>query len=172
MAEPYVGEIRVFAGNFAPAGWAFCDGSILPISENDVLFALIGTTFGGDGQETFALPDLRGRVPVHMGKNRDTGTTYSLGEAGGVEAVTLMPAQIPVHSHQAMGQSTAGTQQSPEGGVWAASALGAFATGTPDSTMDGEAIGPYGGSQPHENRMPYVAMNFIIALDGIFPSQG
>lgn len=171
MAEPYVGEIRVFAGNFAPVGWAFCDGQDLSISEYSTLFTLIGTTYGGDGQSTFALPDLRGRLPVHMGPNPTTGTAYVLGEQAGVETVTLTSAQIPAHSHQANGQSTPGTQESPAGGVWAASALNGFDTGTPDLTMHPEAIGPTGGNQPHSNLMPYLAVNFIIALNGIFPIQ-
>src|SRR5687768_13401698 len=119
MAQPYVGEIRMFRGNFAPAGWLFCDGQLLPISENETLFQLIGTTYGGDGQETFGLPDLRGRVPIHQGLGPD-GTTYNLGEMAGVEAVTLTTQQIPIHSHRAMGSSDTGNQPTPTNGVWAA----------------------------------------------------
>src|SRR5467141_3155807 len=113
MAQPYVGEIRMFAGNFAPAGWMFCEGQLLPISENETLFNLIGTTYGGDGQETFALPDLQGRIPLHVGTNQSTGTTFVIGEKSGTENVTLTLTQIPSHNHLAQAQSGAATQASP-----------------------------------------------------------
>src|SRR5690242_21043268 len=119
MAQPYVGEIRMFAGNFAPAGWAFCEGQLLPISENQTLFQLIGTTYGGDGQSTFALPDLRGRVPIHQGTDSANGTSFAIGETGGVETVTLTTAQIPVHTHALAATNAAGTQLNPGGNLLA-----------------------------------------------------
>ena len=166
MAQPYVGEIRMFAGNFAPAGWFFCDGRLLPISEYETLFNLIGTTYGGDGQSTFALPDLRGRVPIHQGNG------YTLAQTGGVEQVTLTTTQIPAHSHPALAVSTEGNQPGPAGNVWSASALNAYSATTPDTghAMSASAISSVGGSQPHENMMPFLAVSFIISLYGIFPS--
>ena len=171
MSQPYVGEIRIFGGNFPPAGWAFCHGQLLPISENETLFNLIGTTYGGDGQSTFALPDLRGRAPVHMGQGPGL-SSYLIGETAGVEEVTLTQTQLPMHGHgMAHG---AGTQASPVGGHLAqtpardfryATAAGAN-TFLPTQTLD-----PAGGSQPHENRSPFLTVNFIISLFGVFPSQ-
>ena len=165
MAQPYVGEIRMFAGNFAPAGWMFCDGQQLPISENETLFQLIGTTYGGDGQTTFALPDLRGRVPIHQ------GTGFVLAETGGVETVTLTVAQMPGHDHP-LSASTANASASGAGGNVLAQTptytpYGAF---SPASPLHGSAIEAVGGSQPHDNLQPYVCLNFIISLFGIFPS--
>lgn len=167
MSNPYVGEIRIFAGNFAPVGWAFCDGSILAISENTTLFQLIGTTYGGDGQSTFALPDLRGRVPIHVGSG------FTLAQAGGVETVTLTTNQIPAHSHvpQAAIGATGNPANSPAGNVWSGWTGGQFTTQAPAVNLNGAAIGPDGGSQPHDNMPPYLAINFIISLFGIFPSQ-
>jgi microcystin-dependent protein len=165
MAQPYVGEIRMFGGDFAPAGWMFCDGSILPISENETLFQLIGTTYGGDGQVTFGLPDLRGRVPIHQGNG------FILAETGGVEEVTLTPSQIPAHSHAARA-NTVGQSDSPAGNFWAASS-GSFAYKAGSSgtvTMNPTQITSVGGSQPHTNFQPYLCVNFIISLFGIFPS--
>lgn len=169
MGTPYVGEIRMFAGNFAPAGWAFCDGSLLAISENDVLFNLIGTTYGGDGQNTFALPDLRSRVPVHMGTGG--GATYIIGQAAGEEQVTLTTSQIPAHSHPPLCNSGAGGQAGPAGGVWAQLATNPpYANVAPTLAMGANAIGPTGGSQPHDNMVPFLVINFIISLFGVFPS--
>lgn len=165
MAQPYVGEIRMFAGNFAPAGWMFCEGQLLPISEYETLFNLIGTTYGGDGQSTFALPDLRGRVPLHFGNG------FVLAETGGVETVTLTVAQIPAHSHPALAQSGNGNQSSPANTVWAASSLGQYSSAAPNANMNGNALASVGGSQPHNNLMPFLAVDFIISLFGIFPSQ-
>lgn len=165
MANPYIGEIRMFAGNFAPAGWAFCAGQLLAISENDALFALIGTTYGGDGQTTFALPDLRGRLPMHQ------GNSHILAETGGVEQVTLTVNQFPAHSHVPQA-SSAGAATSPAGSVWANSAALQFAP--PSATlalMHPGILASVGGSQPHDNLAPYLAINFIISLFGIFPSQ-
>ncbi|WP_028103669.1 phage tail protein [Pseudoduganella violaceinigra] len=174
MSQPYVGEIRLFGGNFAPAGWAICNGQLLPISEYETLFNLIGTTYGGDGQSTFALPDLQGRVPVHMGTLG--GRTFSIGEKAGVESVTLTTQQIPNHSHA----------------IWASTERGSSAfsnlTGFPAATvsagtavygksnnavqpMASNVISAAGASLPHENMAPYLGVNFIISLYGVFPSQ-
>jgi microcystin-dependent protein len=161
----------MFAGNFAPNGWMLCQGQLIPISENEVLFNLIGTTYGGDGQETFALPDLRSRVPIHVGSG------FALGQAGGTETVTLTTSQIPAHSHVPQANSGAGTQASPAGGLWAQDANAAqmystaTATGTNPVAMDPAAVGSAGGSQPHDNMVPFLAVNFIISLFGIFPTQ-
>jgi microcystin-dependent protein len=167
----FIGEIRLFAGNFAPAGWMFCEGQLLPISENDALFILIGTTYGGDGETTFALPDLRGRLPIHQG----TGTglsTYTLGEAGGVEQVTLTVNQIPTHSHQLVGTGNFATSASPQGNAPAASSVvnvAAYGTDQPISAVSPSSVAPVGGSQPHENFHPYLCINYIISLFGVFP---
>lgn len=173
MSTPYIGEIRMFAGNFAPAGWAFCDGSLVSISENDTLFTLLGTTYGGDGQNTFALPDLRGRSPLHMGRGPRSTTTYTLGETGGVETVTLSTQQIPQHTHRPQASVAAATGTSPAGAVWAASTAPAFVppSVTPSTALAADAVGPAGGSQPHENRHPVLAVSFIIALFGLYPQQ-
>jgi microcystin-dependent protein len=170
MSQPYVGEIRLFAGNFAPAGWMFCDGSVLPISENDVLFQLIGTTYGGDGQETFNLPDLRGRVPVHQGTG--AGTTYQIGEIGGVESVTLTTNQIPVHSHAFIASSDAATGVVPVNNLLGSSpSIQLYVEGSPGSAMAAQSLTQTGGSQPHDNFQPYQCVNYIISLFGVFPSQ-
>lgn len=165
MAQPYVGEIRMFAGNFAPAGWMFCEGQLLPISENETLFQLIGTTYGGDGQSTFALPDLRGRIPIHQGNG------FILAETGGVEEVTLTVSQIPAHSHPLLGSTANGTQASPANNVLATSTVVTpYAPETANAAMAATAIGSVGGSQPHTNFQPYLCVDFIISLFGIFPS--
>jgi microcystin-dependent protein len=165
MSQPFVGEIRIAGFNFPPAGWARCDGSLLPISENDVLFNLIGTTYGGDGQTTFALPDLRGRMPVHAGSG------LTLGQTGGAEQVTLNVNQIPSHTHVAQAQNNVGNSASPANSVWANSTLNQFTAGPAASTMNALNVGATGGNQPHENMMPYTVVNFIISLFGIYPSQ-
>lgn len=167
MASPYVGEIRMFAGNFNPDGWFLCDGSLLPISEYETLFNLIGTTYGGDGQSTFAVPDLRGRFPVHMGPG------FQLGQTGGTETVTLTTSQIPVHAHAAVCAAGAGNVASPAGAYWSTDPGGNTAaySDSAGNAMALAAIGNTGGGQPHENRQPYLAINFIISLFGIFPSQ-
>ncbi len=156
----------MFPGNFAPVGWAFCDGSQLPISSNDALFNLIGTTYGGDGVNTFALPDLRGRAPIHFGPG------FALGQAGGVEAVTLTTSQIPSHSHvpQAASAASGNPANSPAGNVWSGWTGGQFDTQAPTVSMSPAAIGLDGGSQPHDNMVPFLTINFIISLFGIFPS--
>lgn len=170
MGTPFIGEIRMFGGNFAPRGFAFCNGQLLAISQNDVLFNLIGTTYGGDGQSTFALPDLRGRIPVHAGQGPGL-SGYSLGQNGGSEAVTLTQQQLPAHTHAALAQSAAGNQTAPGGAIWAASGLNQFSTNPPNAGMSAAAIVPAGGSQSHDNMMPYQAISFIIALEGIYPTQ-
>ena len=168
----YVGEIRMFGGNFAPAGWAFCNGSPLAISENDVLFTLIGTTYGGDGEETFNLPDLQGRVPLHNG-NGPGGQTFQIGEKSGVESVTITQQQMPTHTHPLLGADVQGTLQAPGNAVTARShtANVFLYVENPAGDPMAPAIGTVGGSQPHENLMPFLAINFIISLFGIFPSQ-
>ena len=160
----------MFAGNFAPVGWAFCDGSLIPISENDALFNLIGTTYGGDGQNTFALPDLRGRVPVHQGQGQGL-SSYIIGQYSGVETVTLTTSQIPLHSHVPQGNSAASNSSNPAGMFWGASSANAYiSAASANASVNATALGPGGGSQPHENRMPYLAINFIISLFGIYPT--
>src|SRR4051794_18544652 len=150
MAQPYVGEIRIFAGNFAPAGWMFCEGQLLPIAENETLFQLIGTTYGGDGQVTFALPDLRGRIPVHMGAG------FVLAQTGGAEAVTLTTQQIPVHTHPLLATTDAGSAASPEGNVLAASgSSNVYRPAPAASALTPTSIAPTGASQPHTNFQPY-----------------
>lgn len=165
MSQPFTGEIRMFAGSFAPVGWAFCNGQLLPIAGNEALFQLIGTTYGGDGQANFALPNLQSRIPIHVGQG------HVLGETGGTETVTLTTNQIPAHSHVPQGNSGSGNQSSPANGVWAASSLNEYTASAADTNMNAAAILPDGGSQPHENLMPYLAISFIIALVGVFPSQ-
>jgi microcystin-dependent protein len=171
MAQPYVGEIRIFAGNFAPAGWMFCDGQLLAIAENETLFNLIGTTYGGDGQETFALPNLQSRIPIHMG-NGPGGTTYQLAEAAGVEEVTLTTQQIPIHNHAVIASGDPATQASGANAILAAavSQVMYFAATPGPTTLNQAMITPVGGSQPHTNFQPYLCLNFIISLFGIFPS--
>ncbi len=165
MAQPYVGEIRMFAGNFAPAGWMFCEGQLLPISENETLFNLIGTTYGGDGQSTFALPDLRGRIPLHF------GNSFTLAETGGAEEITLTVSQIPAHSHPMLASTDVGTLQSQQGNVTGDVANKIYRAGTASVVLNPNAVGPTGGSQPHNNFEPYLCVDFIISLFGIFPSQ-
>jgi microcystin-dependent protein len=169
---PYVGEIRMFAGNFAPNGWMFCEGQPLPISENEVLFQLIGTTYGGDGEETFNLPNLASRVPIHMGTGPD-GTTYQIGEASGVESVALNTQQMPNHNHALICSTGPGTVNVPTNNVIAASpSIKIFIEDTPDSTLNAaNSVTPQGGSQPHENCQPFLCINFVISLFGVFPSQ-
>lgn len=165
MAQPYVGEIRMFGGNFAPAGWAFCNGALLPISENETLFQLIGTTYGGDGQTTFALPDLRGRVPIHM------GNSFVLAQNGGAEEITLTVNQIPAHTHPLLASSDAGQQTAPIGNVLArTTGTDIYVLDTPNVPMAATAVTAVGGSQPHSNIQPFLCVSFIISLFGIFPS--
>ena len=169
MPEPYVGELRMFGGNFAPYGWLPCDGRTLPISEFDMLFNLIGTTYGGDGQETFGVPDLRGRFPIHNSGTSPIGMTL------GVESVTLQQNQLAGHTHQLYGSGAVGTDSSPQGKIAASqSAAGTYAAYNarpPFGALDPTSIGPIGGTQAHNNVQPYLCITFIIAYDGIYPSQ-
>jgi microcystin-dependent protein len=164
MSTPYVGEIRIFAGNFAPAGWMFCEGQLLPISEYDTLFNLIGTTYGGDGQSTFALPDMRGRLPIHMGSG------FVMGQSGGVETVTLNTTQMPAHTHPVLATTNSNTASLP-GGNFLASGPDIYDQNVSGGSTMAPAIGPSGGSQPHDNFQPYLCVNFILSLFGVFPSQ-
>ena len=173
MSTPYVGEIRMFAGNFNPAGWMFCAGQLLAISAYETLFNLIGTTYGGDGQSTFALPDLRSRVPIHMGTGG--GANYVLAQAAGVETVTLTVAQIPAHGHVVYA-ATSGATESPSLNTFPANSAPANRNvygpyGGAPATLNNATIGSAGGNQPHYNIQPFLAINFIISLFGVFPSQ-
>lgn len=170
MGTPYVGEIRIFAGNFAPNGWAFCNGQLVPISEYETLFNLIGTTYGGDGQETFGLPDLQGRVPVHMGQGSGL-SNYVIGQMAGVESVTLTQQQLPNHTHALTATTAPGTGNSPAGNTFAQSST--VKLYTEDATtvnLAPTSILATGGSQPHDNFQPSLALNFIISFFGVYPS--
>ena len=167
MAQPYVGEIRIFAGNFNPAGWEFCEGQLLSISENETLFQLIGTTYGGDGQSTFALPDLRGRIPLHQGGG------FVLAESGGAEEVTLTSQTTPTHSHPLLATSNPASTTAPANNVLAvtqASTVTPYGTDNPLVSLTPSSVSAIGGSQPHNNFQPYLCINYIISLFGIFPS--
>jgi microcystin-dependent protein len=168
---PFVGEILVVPYEFAPNGWAFCDGSVLPISQNEALFNLIGTTYGGDGVSTFALPDLRGRTAVHMGQGPGL-SAYVIAQNGGEESVTLSVSQMPAHTHTALGTSSLGSSPSPSGNVWAAqSRLDIYSSAGPFVQMAGGALSSAGNGLPHDNQSPYLVMNYVISLFGIFPSR-
>ena len=170
MAQPYIGEIRMFGGNFAPAGWAFCQGQLLAISENETLFNLIGTTYGGDGQSTFALPDMRGRLPIHMGQGGGL-SNYVLAQTGGTENVTLTTSQIPQHNHILTVSSSAASASTPQGNIVANATSNLYIRDIPSDTMNPGSVGSAGGSQPHTNIMPFLCVSFIISLFGIFPTQ-
>jgi microcystin-dependent protein len=176
MSSPYVGEIRMFGGNFAPAGWAFCNGALIPISENETLFNLIGTTYGGDGQNTFALPNLQSRVPVHVGSG------FALAQTGGAETVTLTVSQMPAHSHVPQvgtGQGNTNAKNMPGNNFLADENLPnpitpqpfVYTTAAPATALAANALTSSGGSQPHDNMVPFLVINFIISLFGIYPSQ-
>jgi microcystin-dependent protein len=169
MAQPYVGEVRLFAGNFAPSGWAFCNGALMPISENDVLFQLIGTTYGGDGQETFALPDLQGRVPVHNGTS-SSGRTFVIGESGGAESVTLSTQQIPAHTHPALGSVDSAAGRTIDNAVFGRAPAEAYASLFTPQALSAQSVSAVGGSQPHDNMQPFLCVNYIISLFGVYPS--
>ena len=170
MSDPFVGEIRMFGGNFAPAGWAFCSGQLLPISENETLFTLIGTTYGGDGQSTFALPDLRGRLPVHQGTH--LGGSFVLGEASGVETVTLTVPQVPAHTHSFVGTTNqAGTTNPPTNILGQNPGSNIYVEDQAFVALAPQSLLSHGGSQPHDNFQPYLCISFIISLFGVFPSQ-
>jgi microcystin-dependent protein len=168
MSQPYIGEIRMFAGNFPPAGWMFCEGQLLPIAEYEALFNLIGTTYGGDGQSTFGLPDLRGRLPIHQGSG------FTLGQSGGVEQVTLAAGVIPAHSHPFLASANQASSTSPANNLPAitqASSVMPYGTANPLVQLNSASVGSTGGSQPHNNFQPYLCIDFIISLFGVFPSQ-
>lgn len=170
MSEPYVGEIRMFGGNFAPRGWAFCDGRLLAVSQNDALFSLVGTYYGGDGENTFGLPDLRGRIPVHKGDNPSLGS--HIGQSGGAEEVTLTTSEIPRHTHIPQGSDHTATTADPENAVWAAWTDTPYAPAASTTLpMNADALTTAGGNQPHNNMPRFLAVNFIIALFGVYPSR-
>ena len=164
MSTPYIGEIRMFGGNFAPAGWMFCEGQLLPISENETLFQLIGTTYGGDGQSTFALPDLRGRLPIHQGNG------FLLAEQAGNEEVTLTINQLPAHSHDLLGSQDPASARGALDGILGRASADTYASVFTPATLSPQSITAAGGSQPHSNFQPYLCISFIISLFGIFPS--
>lgn len=165
MSQPYVGEIRMVGFNFQVNGWQFCNGALLSIAENETLFNLIGTTYGGDGQQTFAVPDLQGRVPVHQGSG------FVIGQKAGVESVTLTSNQMPIHTHPMLASTDIPAQSTPAGNVTGAAAAKIYHNGAPSVTLNPASVTPAGGNQPHENMQPYLCINFIISLFGVFPSQ-
>ncbi len=164
MSEPFLGEIKMISWNFPPKGWAFCDGQLFPINQNQALFSILGTTYGGDGRQTFALPNLQGRVPVHV------GSSITLGELGGEATHTLNISELPAHAHTPVGSSNTGTLPSASSNLWGTNSAKPFGASM-NAVMNSAAISPTVGSQPHENMSPYLVLNFIIALQGIFPSQ-
>ena len=172
MATPFMGVISMFGGNFAPRGYALCQGQLQSIAQNTALFSLLGTTYGGDGQTTFALPDLRGRAPIHQG-NLAGGGNYVIGQVLGTESVTLTSSQMPAHNHTLGANSNPGSGAGPAGAVWASYSAGQnyAAAASANTAMNAGALSPAGGNQPHNNVQPYLAINFIIALEGIFPSR-
>ena len=169
MSNPYVGEIRMFGGTFAPVGWMFCQGQLVSIADYETLFELIGTTYGGDGQSTFALPNLASRFPVHQG-TLTGGSAYALGQTGGSESVTVTVPQLPAHSHPVAASAGSATTTAPGGAVWANWGGGEYSNATPNATMSSGALASAGGSQPHDNMPPFLVINFIISLYGIFPT--
>jgi microcystin-dependent protein len=172
MSSPYIGEIRMFGSSFAPVGWALCQGQLMAISQNDTLFTLIGTTYGGDGQNTFGLPDLAGRAPVHQGQGPGISQQYIIGEQGGVEQVTLTTQQMPAHNHAAVVTQNLGNQGDPTNKVFAQSAqIMMYDQATASKFFTPTMLQPQGGNQPHENMQPFLVVSFIISLYGIFPSQ-
>jgi microcystin-dependent protein len=171
MSNPFIGEIRMFGGSFAPYGWAMCNGQVVPISQNEALYQLIGTTYGGNGQTTFQLPNLQGRVPIHQGQG--TGLqNYPIGSIGGSETVSLLTSQLPSHNHQALASpATTASQSTPAGNAWSGNQYKQFAAGTSaNAQMNAGSVGNAGGGTPHENMLPFLAITFIISMVGIFPS--
>ena len=164
MSEPFLAEIKIISWNYAPKGWAFCNGQLLPINQNQALFSLLGTTYGGNGQTTFGLPDFRGRAPIHTSGN------FPLGQKGGEEAHTVTMSELPQHTHQVNASTTPGTVNVPTGGFLANSNVSPYRT-TANTTFSPQMVSNVGGSQTHENRQPFLVLNFVVALQGIFPSQ-
>ena len=164
MSQPFLSEVKIVSFNFAPRGWALCNGQLLPINQNQALFSLLGTTYGGNGQTTFALPNLQGRIPIHFGNG------HTQGEVGGEESHTLNVNEMAAHTHPVSASNADPNQGLPTGNMWA-NAAGAYSSGAPDSSMNPASIGNIGGSQPHTNTQPFLVLNFIIALQGIFPSR-
>jgi microcystin-dependent protein len=172
MSDPFIGEIRMFGGSFAPAGWAMCQGQLQAIDQNDTLFTLIGTTYGGDGQSTFGLPDLQGRAPVHMGQGPGISQSYQIGEEGGVESVTLSTQQIPIHNHAVTVSQDLANSPSAANQVYAQSTqISMYTQDTASKFFATTDLSVAGGSQPHENLQPFLVITFIISLFGIFPTQ-
>jgi microcystin-dependent protein len=172
MGQPFVGEIRMFGGYYAPANWHFCDGSLMQISENDVLFSLLGTTYGGDGESTFGLPDLRGRVPIHAGQGPTISQNYQLGELAGVESVTLTAQQMPIHNHAVMASTAIATDPNPASNILATSpTIDSYVIDVAGPSLASNTVQAAGGSQPHDNMMPFLCITFIISLYGIYPTQ-
>jgi len=165
VSEPFLGEIKIISWNYPPKGWSFCNGQLLPINQNQALFSILGTTYGGDGRQTFGLPNLQGRTPVHVGDG------IVLGELGGETAHTLNISEIPAHNHVPVGSSTQASDTSPAGNLWALDGSKPYAANSDNTAMNPTSLLPTGGNQPHENMSPYLVLNFIIALQGIFPSQ-
>lgn len=170
MSDQYLGEIRLFAGNYAPQGWAMCNGQPLSISQNEALYSLIGTTYGGDGRSVFQLPDMRGRIPVGTGTAK-TGTAYPMGQIGGLEQVTLVESNLPAHTHPVKANQLPGTINSPLNAYFALSSLNQYATASPNATMNAAAVSSVGGNDSHDNMMPFYTLTYIIALQGNYPSQ-
>ncbi|SRR5581483_2728688 len=176
MSEPFLAEIRIFGFSFAPKGWAFCDGQVLPISQNTALFSLLGTTYGGNGTSNFALPNLQGNAPMHFGQST-TGSNYYLGQAGGEQYVTLLSSEMPQHTHQVACNASTGGQTNPANNVWGTAKVGRQAenrySATPGTSpaMNAQALSVYGGSQPHNNMPPYLTLNFCIAMQGVYPAR-
>jgi microcystin-dependent protein len=172
MSNPFIGEIRMFGGTFAPAGWAMCQGQLMAISQNDALFTLIGTTYGGDGQETFGIPDLQGRAPVHMGQGPGISQNYQIGEKAGVESVTLTTNQIPIHNHALLASTALANSADPTNQLYAQSTqILVYTQDVATKFFAPTSMQPAGGSQPHDNMQPFLAITFILSLFGVFPSQ-
>jgi microcystin-dependent protein len=172
MSDPYIGQIILFAGSFPPRGYAKCDGQLIAIAENETLYTLIGTTYGGDGVTTFGLPDLQGRVPIHQGQSPSSGNFYVEGQRAGVEQVTLTGQQFPQHNHTVSANSAAGNQATPSAGVLAAGgSVSRYETVTPQTAFSNQAVATAGASGPHDNRQPYVCLYYCISLFGVFPTQ-
>jgi microcystin-dependent protein len=171
MSDPFVAEIRMFAGNFAPTGWATCDGQLMPLSQNTALFSLVGTFYGGDGKSTFALPNLQGNAPMHPGQGAGLSARF-LGEESGTSTVTLLQTEMPAHAHNAFGKTSLGNSQTPADQTWAGSNNAKqYVSTAPNAPMSPAALAPAGGSGPHNNMAPYLVVTFIIALQGVFPPR-